>query len=254
MTFGDSYVDLYDQFYANKDYVKEFENLQIALERQGKTLKGKKLLEIGSGSGNFTHLFASITEVTGVDINEGMIERAKIKFPELSSRLDCLTIKDLINKYDKDSFDVVVLLFHVFSYLSPNDIILLKELTEKLLISQGLLIFDYWDLNAVDMNRPSTTLRKINFEGQNFLRLAETQSIFRNDKSEEFEVKFDFFLEELEERKLIFTEKHLMRSYYSRELELEFNHLECIQDLDILEGEPFQGKNYGNTKIFVKHY
>ena len=42
MTFGDSYVDLYDQFYANKDYVKEFENLQIALERQGKTLKETK--------------------------------------------------------------------------------------------------------------------------------------------------------------------------------------------------------------------
>jgi SAM-dependent methyltransferase len=252
MTFGKSYVDLYDRFYANKDYAKEFENLQIALERRGKLLKGKRLLEIGSGSGNFTNLFAQIAEVSGVDINEDMIERAKLKFPELSSNLRCLTIKELINKYDRDSFDVIVLLFHVFSYLSPNEIILLKELTKKIITSGGILIFDYWDLDAVDMNRPSTTQKKINFDGRNFLRIAETQSLSRNDKSEEFEVKFDFFLEESQKQNLLFTEKHLMRSYFSRDLDIQFKHLECVENWDIVEGEPFQRKNYGNTKILVK--
>lgn len=252
MNFGIDYVSLYDKFYETKKYKEELNNLQIALSSFGRTLSGKDILEIGCGSGNFTYQLDSVGSVTAVDISRAMINLAKRKFPNTASKFHCMSIESTLKAYNKDTFDVVVLLFHVFSYLSIEEVASLRELTKKLLRPEGLLIFDYWDLDAVDKNRPSDTEKRIEFEGQHYLRTAKTGSKFRSDNMEQFEVNFDFFLERYDKKKFLFAERHTLYSHVSSELESEFSHLECWGNWDIIEGEKFQGKNYGNTKIFIK--
>lgn len=250
-SFERSYVELYDAFYATKNYDEELKNLNFVISKNGYTLEGKRILEIGCGSGNFTNLLAKQANVEAIDINQDMIYLAQRKFPSITSNFRCIKMNELASS-NIEKFDAILLLFHVFSYLSKSEMQDLTALCNKFLRSNGLLIFDYWDLSAVDVERPHPTCKRIEFNGQLVLRVASTTSLQRERNLEKFEVKFDFFKEFPRSYEFLFSERHFLYAHSSESIDKQMDSFSCIANWDIIKGDKFEMKHYGNTKIFVK--
>ena len=71
----------YDKIYRNVDYVGESKFINWAVNEH-KTSSGVELLDVACGTGSHAEILKDNFKVTGVDINEDMLEIARNKVPE----------------------------------------------------------------------------------------------------------------------------------------------------------------------------
>ena len=146
-----NYAQYYDIFYQNKDYAAEadFVARVIKQHRPG----AQTLLDIGCGTGRHLHGLSEIGfDVCGIDRSPEMIGIAKKRHPGLP--FYCARAEEL--RLDK-SFDVVISLFHVLSYMqSDRQVRGYFEAISRHLSQGGLALFDFWHGPGVLNLRPES--------------------------------------------------------------------------------------------------
>ena len=160
----------YDIIYSRKPYKKELLYIKRLLPRSN----FNNILEFGCGTGNYTKWINNIfsaSEIVAVDNNKNMLAFARKK------KIDASFIYgNLVNFKHKKKFDVIFCLFHVINYVSSK-----KDLknfflnAHKLLNDNGLLVFDYLDLQSVSDTEPKNKKKKFKFENKKVIRITNSK-------------------------------------------------------------------------------
>jgi SAM-dependent methyltransferase len=220
MSVFNLYAQFYDLLYRKKDY--EAEALYLAGLIREHSPNAESILELGCGTGaHASHLAAMDFEVMGIDMSPPMLERAKVRQkaldPEVANRLT-FAAGDVRTFRVERTFDVVVSLFHVFSYQTTHrDLRAAFETAASHLRKGGVLIFDYWYGPAVLTQRPEVRVKRLEDEKLRVVRIAEPEmSASENRVRVNYLVLIDSKSGEFSER---ITESHDMRYLFIPEIE-----------------------------------
>ncbi len=216
----DAYAAYYDLFYKDKDYAGEAEYIDSLIRKY--VPEGKHILELGCGTGAHAEHFARLGYMmTGVDMSSAMLDRAekrKAGMPdELAQRLSFS--KGNVCDFRNDStFDVVISLFHVFSYQTTNrDLQSVFETAATHIRPGGILIFDYWYGPAVLSQRPEVRVKRLEDDQVRVTRIAEPVLLPAGNK---VEVHYDVsIMNKKSSEHSTVKEKHIMRYLFQPEIE-----------------------------------
>lgn len=127
----------YDLLYAWKPYEKESKTIHKIIQ-ENKEINGSELLDAACGTGNHIQFLRKHYKITGTDLNKGMFEVAKKKFPKIKFHQADMVSFDL-----KKKFDVITCLFSSIGYVKTYDN-LQKTITcfSNHLKSGGILIIE----------------------------------------------------------------------------------------------------------------
>jgi len=200
----------YDLLYEKKDYSLEANYIHSLIQKYSENTNN--ILEFGSGTGKHAHyLVDKGYKVHGVDRSKSMVELASKKEGFTSQ------VGDIKNINLQKDFDVVVSLFHVFSYQTTN-----KEVLELLsnasihLKLGGIFIFDIWYTPAVLSIKPSNRVLRISNDQIEVTRIAEPDILINENI---VNVKYQFFVKDkLNNKYQTFQELHPMRHFSLPEL------------------------------------
>lgn len=143
--------------------------------------QGDFCLEIGSGSGKASlELAKYFTVVCGVEPSLEMCRIAKLNAGQLRnfhcingkvSKIERIIIKKLLKKetYMKSKPLILITgLFHVFNYLSPNELSEIGNFAGELMEDgfQVIVAFDHWSSDIVLEHPPEITVKKAIFENR----------------------------------------------------------------------------------------
>lgn len=172
-TFTGLHAGHYDLVYADKPYAAEaafvLERLEQRLGRRPRTL-----LDIACGSGRHAAEFARAgIEVTGVDINEQLLELARERSPGAEFVRQDMTTLDLAEA----RFEAGTCLFDSIGYPQHNEpVIATLDSARRHLTGDGILAVEF--LNAPAMIMHSAPLRVRRWEtpeGGELVRISETR-------------------------------------------------------------------------------
>ncbi|WP_026829028.1 class I SAM-dependent DNA methyltransferase [Exiguobacterium artemiae] len=103
---------------------------------------GKRIADIGCGTGTATLLLADHYEVTGVDLSEEMLEIAQEKAMETNRHVD-FWVQDMRELELPDSVDAITILCDSLNYLqTESDVKQTFDSAARLLTDGGKLLFD----------------------------------------------------------------------------------------------------------------
>ena len=172
-TFTGLHAGYYDLVYGDKPYAAEARFVLGLLERQlGR--RPRTLLDIACGTGRHAAVFAdSGIEVTGVDINEQLLEHARERRPDIEFVQQDTTTLELGDA----RFDAVTCLFDSIGYPQRNELVIATlDGARRHLTNDGVLAVEF--LNAPVMIVHSAPLRVRRWDmadGGELLRISETQ-------------------------------------------------------------------------------
>ncbi len=217
----------YDDVYAaqGKNYKKEANKI-FQIIKKYKISKGKRLLDVGCGTGGHFPFLSKWYKVEGLDLDKYMLEIAKKKFKNILFHHD-----NMINFSLENKFDVITCLFSAIGYtktvenMQATIINMAKHLNPGgILILEPWFSPDRWPIGkpyAVFVNKPNLKVarvylseRKNNISVVNFHVLAVTP-----EKIEEFT--------ELQELGL-FTKEEYLRGFKLAGLKVKHNPVGLI--------------------------
>jgi SAM-dependent methyltransferase len=214
-TFGNSYADLYDLFYKDKNYEKECDIVErILKEHSSKTVKS--ILDLGCGTGNYAiPLTKRGYSVTGVDISENMLKIARSK----NTKRKITFIHGDVKKINIESkFDLALMMFAVLGYqLENTDVIQTLKNVRDHLTEGCLFIFDVWFGPTVLAEKPSLRIKTFS--------LPDSTKVIRKARGEldnlkqRCKVSYNIHITDKNQRHEEFEEKHEMRFFFPLELE-----------------------------------
>lgn len=105
------FAKYYDLIYSMKDYKAETDKIRKIISKYKKA-KGKKLLEVACGSGNYLQYLKDEFDCTGIDVNEGILAIARKKVKGVPVKRANMIDFNLNKK-----FDVVLCLFSSIGYV-----------------------------------------------------------------------------------------------------------------------------------------
>jgi len=209
-----AYSRYYDLLYRDKDYIAEAEYIAGLLERFG--VLGRRLLEVGSGTGKHGRLLAKRGyEVTGIERSAEMVAKAQA---EVAPGFSCQQ-GDICTVQLGQTFDAVLSLFHVVSYQISNDAVkaVFARAAEHL-EAGGLFVFDVWFSSAVYAQKPEVRVKRMADEAIEITRIAEPV-LYPNENR--VDVNYTIFARELASGAVeTMTETHPMRHFSLPELDL----------------------------------
>lgn len=215
------YSDFYDLLYEDKNYTKEVNYINQIIKE--KFNDAKTILDLGCGTGIHANLLASMGyEVVGIDFSEDMIrianEKKNNEYLSNSKNLNFFT-GDITNMELGKKFDVVLSLFHVFSYLNTNEAVLSGfETINKHLKVGGGAIFDFWYGPGVLTDLPQIRNR---FLENNKLKISRIARPFMRPAENVVDVNYELNVEDKKSGEhFLMNEKHSMRYFFKPELDL----------------------------------
>jgi SAM-dependent methyltransferase len=233
MRVFDKYASFYELLYRDKDYIAETDYIVTLLQHFA--VKGRYLLEFGSGTGMHGRLLAGKGyQVFGIERSPEMVAQARLSVPapsgstslkekrdSESGSFDCMEgdIRDIsLNRI----FDAVLALFHVISYLStPADIQASFQNAFRHLKPGGIFFFDVWYTPAVLSQIPAIRIKRVEDEHIRIIRLAEP-TLHPNQNL--VDVHYTILAEEIATHILTTIEEtHRMRHFSLPELEMLAN-------------------------------
>jgi len=227
-----AYSSYYDLLYADKNYAAEAAYILNLIRTY--TPNAKTILEYGSGTGNHAaYLCKAGLEVTGLERSADMVTLARQKniegfYPTVANIVD----------YNLDkSFDFVVALFHVISYLTGNvDLVKCFELTNKHLTVGGYFAFDVWYGPCVYNEKPETRVKRLAKDNIEIVRLAEPAWHYNSNV---IDVNYEIIVKDTTTAQSeSFSETHPMRYFSIPEIEILANStgFELIKAEEFLTG------------------
>jgi SAM-dependent methyltransferase len=168
------YARYYDLLYRDKDYAGETEYIHKLLKQFAPS--AKTVLDLGCGTGKHAGLLAHKGyALHGVEISADMLDRAEeLKRGEFAGLPLEFTQGDIRTVRLNKTFDVVVSLFHVISYMVTNEDLAAALATARTHLKPGgLLIFDCWYGPTVLTDRPVTRVKRMEDDQIQVTRLAE---------------------------------------------------------------------------------
>jgi len=233
-----AYSAYYDLLYRDKDYKAEVDYIDALLRSYN--VSGKGLLEFGSGTGKHGKLLAELGyDVTGIERSTEMVEQAKS-----SSGFSCQQ-GDICSVQLGRTFDAVLSLFHVVSYLTTNHSVqsVFSRASEHLKPG-GLFLFDIWYSPAVLTMKPEVRVKRISDDSVEITRIAEPQM---HPNTNCVDVNYNVFVRDLKSGDVeIITETHPMRHFSLPELDL----LAQISGFERLGAEEFMTGNNPSEKTW----
>ena len=217
-----NYAKYYDIFYQNKDYAAEADFIAgvIGQHRPG----AATLLDIGCGTGRHLHRLSEIGfDVCGVDGSQEMIEIAKKRYPGLP--FYCGRAEDI--RLEK-SFDVVISLFHVLSYMQSNlQVRAYFETISRHLTEGGLALFDFWYGPGVLNLKPEA---RFNVYEDSALTIRRYSRGTLDTSKNAVTVDYDILVTEGRELVAEVAERHRLRYFFQEEIKafLDGASLQCL--------------------------
>lgn len=222
--FGD-YSAYYDLLYSDKNYMSEAQFIHNLIRKYHPG--AKTVLDLGCGTGRHDyHLSEKGYSVHGIDLSDEMISIAK-----KMDNVENLTFSrgDIREIRLGRTFDVVVSLFHVMSYMTGNkDLRKAFETVNHHLDRDGLFIFDCWYGPAVITNKPSVRVKRLENEQMAITRIAEPAFQPNNNL---VEVNYEIITKDkLTGNTANIREVHRMRYLFMPEIKdlLESNNLKLV--------------------------
>lgn len=225
----EQYSQYYDLLYKDKDYQAETDYVAGLIGQYGNG--GKKVIELGSGTGIHARLLAQKGfSILGIERSASMVEIAN-SLPVENVEFQHA---DITTFQSTATFDIALSLFHVVSYLTGNkELIATFEHVNKALCQHGLFIFDVWHTPAVNHQVPEEREKRLQNENIEVVRKA-TPIIFPEQNV--VEVNYEIKVKEINgQSQHNFKEKHPMRHFGRPELEL----LAYATGFEILHSEEF---------------
>ena len=218
--FG-TYSNYYDLLYKDKDYAAEANHVDQVLQR---CLPGaQSILELGCGTGaHAVHLIKKGYDIHGVDLSPAMLARAEKNRAQLDParhRHLSFSIGDIRNVQLKSTFDAVIALFHVISYLPKNeDIQAVLSTVKSQLKKGGIFFFDCWYGPAVLTEKPEMRMKHFENDRYKIIRKAEPKMLANANI---VEVKYKLIAEEKTNGRVEkIEETHRMRYFFKPEIEM----------------------------------
>lgn len=223
MAFKNHYAEFYDLLYNQKDYLAEASFInQLIQKHKAQPAKDLKILDLACGTGKHAFELEKLGySVSGSDISGDMIQIARNVAEGKNST--CKFFNHSFQESDKieGKYDVVISMFSAINYLtSYEDLEKTLKNIRGLLKEDGVLIFDYWNGNAVTRDySPLKVLRKSN-DGGELMRISKTSlDLFKQIAT----VEFTCLYFQKDKKQIEFTEIHPMRYFYFKELESFLN-------------------------------
>ena len=170
--FGADYSDSYDALYADKDYGAECDLVEEILRRAGRPIRN--LLDLGCGTGRHSvELARRGYEVVGVDLSEGMLERARRRAIGTAPGSTTFVRGDIQTIQLERRFDAVLSMFAVVGYQISDDAVRATLANvRRHLEPGGVFIFDVWYGPAVIAVGPSERVKVVPTDGGDIERRA----------------------------------------------------------------------------------
>ena len=213
------YSELYDLLYEDKPYREEAAFVAELLARYAPAAAPvRTILDLACGTGRHCfELEAMGYRVEGSDISAQMIIRAQAAAAARHSAaiFHNRSFQDA-GEIDR-RFDAVISMFSAIDYLtSHHDLLLALRNVNRLLAPGGLFVFDYW--NGLAVVRDYSPLRELRRRQGNreIVRVSTTElDLVRQIARVDF--RFTCLRDGLREHE--FSERHLVRYFYFREIE-----------------------------------
>jgi SAM-dependent methyltransferase len=211
MNFKQKYSDIYDDMYSTKDYRLEVDYICTLFEKGSGS---PTLFEIGCGTGGHAkYLLEKGYDIHAIDLSFEMLDIAQKKF----KKNDRITFEqsNIIDYSSNETFDLSLMLFHVFSYLNTDDEILkaLKVINNSLK-TNGTFIFDYWTKDGVEDLKPMVMNKRFELSDKLITRKSTPLSIKNNIVSIRFDITVLYGNKEV----ISFSELHRMRYFSNDEI------------------------------------
>lgn len=249
MSFGLDYARAYDALYRTKNYPEEVHFVLTKL-RQIVSDAPLRILDIGCGTGlHDVELASAGHTVKGVDMSTQMLECAKERrdtlTPCLQSRLSFQT-GDARDFRTGSTFDAVVSLFHVMSYMAGDGEFDAALATARMHLRRGgAFLFDFWFGPAVVADPPQSRERTVEVGGKRIRRMTTPHW----DRAKDV-VRIVFDVDETDlvtGRTTHSTEEHVMRYFFENGMRksLTDRGFETIEVREWLTGFPPTTASFG---------
>lgn len=216
--FAGSYAELYDAFYADKNYEAECDLVEAAGRRHGVDPL-RRVLDIGCGTGGHALPLARRGfDVIGVDRSEAMLAEARRKAAAEGLAVDLRQgdLRELAASVP-EPVDAALLMFAVLGYQTENDGVLAALRGARAALRPGgLLLLDVWYGPAVLAQRPGDRVRRARIGERDVLRHSSGRLDTERNVCEVGMRWWSFGATGVEER----HEEHEMRYFFRPELEL----------------------------------
>jgi SAM-dependent methyltransferase len=213
-----AYSRYYDLLYRDKKYKEEAD--YVVSRIRSFNPGAKSILELGCGTGNHAVHFSKVGfTVTGIERSDEMVALALDKnIPGFKAVTADITDYDL-----PASFDAVISLFHVISYLTDNQSLISCFRNASANLNRGgIFLFDIWYSPAVYWQKPETRVKKLSDDDIEITRIAEP--VVLNNKNV-VDVNYEIIIRDKQTGAAsVFVEKHPMRHFSIPEIELLASH------------------------------
>jgi len=242
--FDRNYSAYYDLFYADKDYEAEANYVADLL---GEYAPGKNVLEFGSGTGRHGLLLSRKGfDLYGIELSEGMVSKAR------EAGFAC-EVGNITSHKVKGTFDVVISLFHVVSYLTDNkDVVAAFKNAARHLRSGGVFIFDVWYTSAVLSQRPEARMKCLENQTRKVTRFAAPVV---HTQSNVVDVNYTVLVQDKQSGVATeFHETHAMRHFSIPEIDLvcELTGFERIRCEEFVTKKPAGEDTWGVCFVLKK--
>ncbi len=215
------YAQYYDALYAHKDYQAECDFLEELFRGHGSG-SVKRILDLGCGTGGHALPLATRGyQVVGVDRSQAMVAQARSKASQMaasgmagSAAFETGDMQAL--DLGKQTFDAVIAMFAVFSYLKSNEEVSASfRSARRYLRRGGLFVFDAWFGPAVLAERPGDRCRVIDRGQDRILRFARASLDILNHG-----VQIDYSLLRVQDGRILdqVDERHWQRFFFPQEV------------------------------------
>jgi SAM-dependent methyltransferase len=219
MKVFDAYGLYYDLLYRDKDYQGEANYVHSLV--QSHSPGAQSILELGSGTGVHACLLAEKGySVTGVDQSESMLriaeKRKQASTPTLAGKIDFA--QGDIRKFENGkTYDAVISLFHVMSYMRSNSDVLDAFYTaDRHLKKGGIFLFDCWYGPGVRHDRP---VKRVKHFSDDHSEVRRTANPVMHTDANLVDVNFDIEVKnKLTGESGLLQETHTMHYLFTEEI------------------------------------
>lgn len=251
-----AYARYYDLLYRDKDYSAEVDYVRRLIDIHAPG--GRSILELGCGTGLHACMLVERGHtVLGIDMSADMLEAAQRRKSGLPVELRPAVefeSGDIRTYRHARSFDVVVSLFHVFSYQTENgDLSAAFRTAAAHLRPGGTLICDFWYGPVVLTQRPETRVKRLQDDDVEVIRIAEPQV---HHATNVVDVNYEIrIVERKTQDAQTIIEQHRLRYLFLPELEVHAaqNALHLVRAYRWMTEQPPDESSWSVVAVFKKH-